>query len=556
MPTSSRRWGCYRTAASTTWPSTTWKDRIAAPSPGRLLVEKLRKDRAALPNAAAVPEEDFFQVWNFHQPGNLSTPPAPPTSDFHEVVSLCGEHFGLMRRLGLVVDLLVPDNFDVGDTTVRGLAVDLSAPPASTRTCCLSPTVLGKQTSAAAPTTPMKSRTDSCRSTAISTARCRWISRRRKLNSMMLGRNLIQSNLFQSEDTPTDESLPAPCSGGISIARTGHAAQLVKHVDNSAQYSQNPENGDPIVLSAEDLWHGTRFDIWDSATGEWHSLQQRRGDYEFTDLAQTEVIEEEGAMIETPSERDDEGGDENGDKFFYMQESLMRWDGWSLAAASGPHRGPGEQRHRRAAVVVRGLPAAHELQGRPARWPARRSGAPTVRGRVADPAGNLSLRQRRHLRHEPLHVPSLRADPHAVRAAHRYTEGESDAVVVLRSDYNQDPSPEAVARILAPPRCAQRTAEEHGMWDDLWQNNPARLAAHCPRRPGLPHFGFGTPDPDNYDQPYFAQQPVPIPYLPDPMARGASMRFIAADASETDLFPPSRKAAAGPQAGPKPSPCA
>ncbi|MCB0115248.1 MAG: hypothetical protein KDD84_14205, partial [Caldilineaceae bacterium] len=188
------------------------------PTLRRLLVEKLRKDRAALPNAAAVPEEDFFQVWNFHQPGNLSTPPAPPTFDFHEVVSLCGEHFGLMRRLGLVVDLLVPDNFDVGDTTVRVDPLWTSAlPNVNKNVLPVTNCVLGKQTFLPRPNNaaeivdgrlPLNG--DLYRTVQVDPDGG-------ALNLMMLGRNLIQSNLFQSEDTPTDESLPALRSGGISI---------------------------------------------------------------------------------------------------------------------------------------------------------------------------------------------------------------------------------------------------------------------------------------------------------------------------------------------------
>lgn len=522
----------------------------------RLLMEKLRQNRA-LPPQAAAPEEDFFQVWNFHQPGNLSTPPAPPTFDFHEAVSLCGEHFGLMRRLGLVVDLLVPGAFAVGNTTVRvepSWVSDLGNNHEDVRpvTNC----IIGATFFLPRPNDPAEI-VNGC--LPLDGDRYRTVQvdpDGGALNLMMLGRNLIQSKIFKSEDTPTAESLPALRSGGISIARTGHAAQLVKHVDNGFQYNANLENGAPIVLSAEDLWYGTRFDIWDGASGEWRSLQQRRGAYEFTDLAQTEIIEEEGAMVESPSERDEEDGDEEGNKFFYMQESLMRWDGWSLAAPR-PGRTVDQENNviNEPQTTSAGYPLRMSFQAIPGTLPKLRFGRTyRVRARTVDPAGNSvpfdanaanATDRFVYRRYEPIPTPFV------LLTAPR-TEGESDAVVVLRSDYNEDPSPAAVARILAPPRCAQRTAEEHGMWDNLWQNNPAAAYAQIIDREdkGFHTPGFGTPDPDNYDQPYFPQQPVPIPYLPDPMARGASLRFIAADKTEHDLFPSFEKGGGWPGSWP------
>ena len=536
------------------------KGQDRRPTLRRLLIEKLRQTRAPAP-AAPAPEEDFFQVWNFHRPGNLSTPPAPPTFDFHEAVSLCGEHFGLMRRLGLVVDLLVPGAFANGDTTVR--IEPVWAPILANNHKDVLPVtncVIGADIFLPRPSDPneivngrLPLNGDRYRTVQVDPDGG-------ALNLMMLGRNLIQSKLFSSEDTPTNESLPALRSGGISIARTGHAAQLVKQVDNGFQYNENLENNAPIVFSAEDLWYGTRFDIWDGASGEWRSLQQRRGSYEFTDLAQTEVIEEEGAMVEAPSERDEEGGDANGDKFFYLQESLMRWDGWSLAAPR-----PGRTVDQDNSVIDEpqstsaGYPLRMRFQAVPGTLPKLRFGRTyRVRARTVDPAGNSvpfddnatgATNRFIYRRYEPIPTPFV------LLTAPR-TEGESDAVVVLRSDYNEDPSPAAVARILAPPRCAQRTAEEHGMWDDLWQNNPAAAYAEITAREdqGFHTPGFGTPDPDNYDQPYFPQQPVPIPYLPDPMARGASLRFIAADKTEHDLFPSFEKGGAWPGSWPEAQP--
>jgi hypothetical protein len=506
--------------------------RDRRPELRRLFLQKLRQDRA-LPPAAANAEEDFFQLWNFHQPGNLSTPPAVPTFDFHEAVALCGEHFGLMRQLGLVVDLEIPGAFVNGNSTVQIQPIWTSALGNNSKeilpitNCVIGSTSFLPRPKNAAELVNGRLPLDGNLYRTVQVD-----PDGGALNLMMLGRNLVQSTLFKSEDTPTSEALPALRSGGISIARTGHAAQLVGQVDDGNSFNNAMQSGDDIIFHAENLWRGTRFDIWDDASGQWHSLHQRRGSYNFTDLGEEVLIEEEGAMIEAPTERDEENPDPSADKFLYMQESLMRWDGWSLAAPR-----PGRTVDQENQVIdgaetpADGFPLVMSFKAAAGSLPRLRYGRTyMVRARMVDPAGNsvpfdnsaASATPRfTYRRYEPI-VP-----PFVLLTAPR-TEGESDALVVLRSDYNEDPAPGNVQRIIAPPRVDQRTAEYHGMWDGQWGNNPAAIYAQIIAREarGFHEPGFGTPDPDNYDQPYFPQTPVPIEYLPDPMARGAAMRFI------------------------------
>jgi hypothetical protein len=498
----------------------------------RLFLQKLRQDRA-LPPAAPNAPEDFFQLWNFHQPGNLATPPTVPTFDFHEAVALCGEHFGLMRQLGLVVDLEVPGTFANGNSAVQIQPVWSSDLGINSRDVLpITNCVIGAGSFLPRPKNAAELVNGRLPLDGNLYRTVQVDPDGGALNLMMLGRNLVQSTLFKSEDTPTSEALPSLRSGGISIARTGHAAQLVGQVDDGNSFNNAMQGGDAIIFHAENLWRGTRFDIWDDASGQWHSLHQRRGSYNFTGLGEEVIIQEEGAMIEAPTERDEENPDPSADKFLYMQESLMRWDGWSLAA-SRPGRTVDQENQviDGAETPADGFPLVMDFKAAAGSLPRLRYGRTyMVRARMVDPAGNsvpfdqssASATPRfTYRRYEPIVAPFV------LLTAPR-TEGESDALVVLRSDYNENPAPGNVQRIIAPPRVDQRTAEYHGMWDGQWGTNPAAIYAQIIAREarGFHEPGFGTPDPDNYDQPYFPQTPVPIEYLPDPMARGAAMRFI------------------------------
>jgi hypothetical protein len=496
----------------------------------RLLEEEVRQAKA-LPPGPADPETDLLQVLRFHRAAPLGERPEPPTFDFHQAVALCSEHPGLARRLGLVHDLFVPEDpaaaFPQGEPiTVR--VEPVWEPTVASSTDVLPATVcrIGTDAFLAEPQDP----TEIVRGRLpLDTGPYRIVQvdpDGAALGILQFARNLVLARLRSSDDTPTSEALPALASAGFSVARTGHAPQMRQTVQTGRTLHAARESEASILLHAEDVTRGYRFDVWTSLTGQWQSLQHRIGDYQ---VASTSVeIDEEGFVIEVPTDRG-----ETEEPGLYLQESLFRWDGWSLAAPR-----PGRTLLQDDVVADApgtpsdGFPLTMHFRARPGSLPRLRFGESyRFRARTVDIAGNSvdidaedvgASDPRPYLRFEPV------AAPVTLLQAPR-TEGETVDRVVLRSNFDADPDPETPQRHIAPPAVTQRTAEEHGLYDTEAGVDPAAYADIVARE-AKTFDDVGTIDaaqwPEAFRLPYFPQVPLVVPYLPDPMARGVSLRGL------------------------------
>ena len=76
-----------------------------------------------------------------------------------------------------------------------------------------------------------------------------------------------------------EATLPALRSGGFSLFADARALQLLHTIGESGAFNAALEaNGrQPRPFFAEDLVRGYRLDVWDSLSGEWHSLHFREG---------------------------------------------------------------------------------------------------------------------------------------------------------------------------------------------------------------------------------------------------------------------------------------
>ena len=140
----------------------------------------------------------------------------------------------------------------------------------------------------------------------------------------------------RSNFTPDNYAPPAIRTGGFALARSGRASQMAETLDRQTtlQNETFDANGDvtgpPPEFYEEDLIRGHRIDVFHEADGKWRSLMWRAGSYNLTDLGDAgvvPVVEEDTVVVSptTASNSDSDPGD------LYLQETLTRWGGWSLA---------------------------------------------------------------------------------------------------------------------------------------------------------------------------------------------------------------------------------
>ena len=363
---------------------------------------------------------------------------------------------------------------------------------------------------------------------------------------------------------PALEALPPLRSAGISVAQTGRAMVMAKALNKVALYNKAVEDKKPddITFHAEDLMRGYRVDIWDSDTKTWHSLCKRKGTYQFLEGNLTREYEDEGWVQLAVTQSSDKSSPDPTDDL-YLHESIFRWDGWSLAAPRpGKHLDPQSQPARdddpntvqqRAKTDFK---LVTNFKTIPGSLPKLRFGVTyRVRARAVDLAGNgLALDAVKpddfaqatpphaYTRFEPVVAPltiltrqgiiHCNMDP----TTSANSPGESLHHVVVRSNFDKSVEeyapifgnltknaeyPAAPERLLVPPKTSQVMAERHGLFDtpsggmqkasdtyDVIRQRadasiPVDALSKCPIQPGLE-----------------------VPYLPDPLARGASVLLL------------------------------
>lgn len=282
----------------------------------------------------------------------------------------------------------------------------------------------------------------------------------------------------------------------------------------------------------------------------------------------------------------------------YISQSMFHWQGWSLSAPppttpmdtspfmSGPKLPTGHRPTARFEPVEKSLPRlrfGHYYQ---------------LRARTVDLAGNgLTVEQANGIlqaleqaqREQPIFPPAAKdfffrrfdpIPPPALVLREELTEGEAPDVLVIRSD--EGLSAEAYAatlgspkykgvseRHVVPPKAAQRMTEMHGTYEGAFgeAGNPAKFYAICAKENGTlndthvvnvttgeleplqdlidPHTGNRIPfglkfvdvpaeEADKYAIHYEAQ--LRLPYLPDPLARGAALFGLPGTKGKTGRF--------------------
>lgn len=362
-----------------------------------------------------------------------------------------------------------------------------------------------------------------------------------------------------------EATLPSLRSGGLQV----YADQRGLHVLDSIQQSKAFNNAlessgaQPRPFFAEDLVRGYRLDVWDSVTRAWHSLHQRKGDYEIGDnRIPFRTAREEGFL--QLAQTQPAPGAEPADKDLYVHEAIARWMGWSLSVPMPgkalsrfgdpdkaiPPDGDDPEFRTDEAITPFKVRAAYKVI--PGTLPRLRFGTRyRVRARAVDLAGNsmrldepladlLSLVMGlprdaegfTYLRYEPVGAPLV-----VIRDEQAVTlPGSAVDRLVIRT-FNSAPGLDATAadltagdRHIVPPRTSVDMAEKHGIFNDATgklKSDAATYQLAADRDAGeFPQTSIDVAGKtDNY--PIATGDTIDeLPYLPDPLSRGAAIRDL------------------------------
>ena len=368
-----------------------------------------------------------------------------------------------------------------------------------------------------------------------------------------------------------EATLPSLRSGGLSIFADNRGWQLLQSIHDAKGFNDALNGNQPRPLYAEDLVRGYRFDVWDSRTDTWHSLHQRTEKYVVGDVPFTpkndcaEGFVELGATQAAP-------GATNHDRELYLHEAIARWAGWSLSA---PRPGRHLSRYANAEdALPRDGEEAKFAENEP-ETPFRvatdfgvaRGSLPLLRfglryrfrARPVDLAGNSLLFNDplaaslsgafalpvdsdgfAYLRFEPVPAPLV-----VIRDKAAVTEPGSAVDRLVIRTFNDNISKDEDAAVITngdrhiiPPRAAIEMGERLSVFDDAsgklksdaatWKLIGDRDLGEL-RREQIVIKGRAAPVPDDGSDHYPVEPGEsidPLPFFPDPLARGAALRDL------------------------------
>jgi hypothetical protein len=477
--------------------------------------------------------------------------------DFHQIVSSLGDYPGILRKLGLVIDITVDvDPDQVPHTTDGMLKVNANWGSFQAK-IHITPSIHyiwdGSHFETASKSTSsiehglLKLDPNSYGLIAIDVDGAALKLVQTALSMTML-RYPYPANMS------SQPSLSTIRSGGISLVhddRAKVANQKFKDASENDGYIKTP---DSMKIYAEDTIQGYRIDIWDSLSGQWHSLCKRIGEYRFEgSKLDPLIIADEGvvqmSMTQAATPPNSEPSKEND---LYLPESIFRWEGWSLVAprpgksiSADPNAPPAKANND----PITQFKLKTSFKAAPGSLPRLRFGSRyKLRARVVDLAGNsINLEDvppsfDLFLPTDPLGLKYLRYDPVLAPVMVQRSPLEADSApgeslerLVIRT-YNSNPSLDMTPAVkpsdrhIAPPRTSQLMAEVHGMFDSTSDGlKPDVNTYNMMVSKDQGTFGVG-PNP-----PVRPEEILKLPYLPDPLARGAAFRNLPATTEGTIL---------------------
>jgi hypothetical protein len=501
--------------------------------------------------------------------------------EFHQIVAAMNQYPTLLRRLGLVVDLVIAKSA-LSPSPDALLWAEVQLPP-------LSPQV--KHAADGSPRT--RALLDANRFQALPRPNpqpgdYRMVDRLLDLDPkqffllqsdvdgaglkvMNFARTLARlkqapvQRLDPTSKHERDMGAPALRNAGLMLVHDNRWSMLKnnfsrqKLFNTAAETLQNGGAAKPPILSAEDLVRGYRIDIWDRTTGRWRSLCQREADYDINSgKVVINVGEEEGTVRLAATKSPDPASNQN---VVWLHEALVSWTGWSLCA-----RQPGKTIHHHRDAdptkdhvdevgdaepeVPPGLRLSTEFRVLKGSLPRLRYGRRYwIRARVVDLAGNSlpvspkdfgpenpANNARPYLRYHPITAPAIalvKPTPATVEAP---AEGESMERMAIRT-FNDVPAQNTVpavqhsSRFAVADRTTHKEAELHGMLDRNGKIDPTFFPMLAAKDNSLTEEKILSTGPLSDTGPVktgyaVMEEGQALPYLPDPLAIEVAARIF------------------------------
>jgi hypothetical protein len=528
-----------------------------------------RRDKYSVPAADAKSRAEWlgFEQAELPKPDDFQN-----KIDFHQIVAAMNQYPTLLRRLGLVIDIVI--------------GRDAFAPLADAP---LSVTVERPQSE---PGVPPSSDVSPRTRTILDAKQFRALTRKvqqqgdfRVLDGLLdldpkvfsfvqmdvdgagikvtnFARSLLTiagSPDRQLESDPVSKQkrelgAPALRNAGLVLVHNQRADMLKNTFGLQNKFNTDAGSPSPPELSAEDLVRGYRVDIWDDESKQWHSLCQRTAHYDISSGAVIiDVPVEEGMVRLAATTSSDRASNPD---IIWLHETLVAWAGWSLCAPP-PGRTIGHDPKDHSDPVTDAepeVPPGLRLQSRfnvlAGSLPRLRYGRRYwLRARVVDLAGNSLEPQPKdfgpekskqnaqpYFRCEPISAPAIALVKPTPATIDPPFAGESMERMAIRS-FNDTPllntvqTPQRARRAAVPSRTTQRDAEQHGALDSGGAIDPASFAMLAAKDNSLVTEKLQGAGPlaggDQVETSYAAWlDGDPLPYLPDPLAVEVAARIF------------------------------
>lgn len=471
--------------------------------------------------------------------------------DFHQIVSSTNQYYGLLRKLGLVIDFVLPADRMPDVAVTDRLRVNVSWPsgdPGATGVATL-PDTLPHTITRLDPKVSFRP-VPANPATPIRDGYLALAEQYRLLQMDVDGAGIKVKNFAASLHTMRGRAKhepepqvgsPALRTNGILLVEPRRASALTRAIDRSGKMADLEAGGGDVELFQEDVIRGYHADIQDMDKGDWQSLCRRDGLIDLVDTAADLPVEDEEGVLRLGVTSAADGAEPDVVKLY---EGLFAWSGWSLSA---PPPGRAIDTDDSVGDLSNSAPIGMTFQAnfRPHKGslPSLRFGHTyRMRVRVADLALNAhpwtpkdiqppiaASRPLTYRRFEPVESPALALGMTA-GAPEKPGDGEAMARIAIRS-FNDAPADNAVPtaatarRHVVASRTSVKQAETHGMIDDATGRiDPASYAMLSTL--DMPLTGVKLSF-DGVDQDYpVAPDGFSLPYLPDPFAHAVAPRFM------------------------------